>query len=879
MSTLLTVVIFGSLLWEILVHLSLAMGQPSAGFINIDCGSHFESNVDPYTNVTYFSDSKLMEFGEIKSPDSSYIEDRLKYLWKVRTFPKGNRTCYKLQPVTPGSKYLIRPNFLYGNFDGLNSFPQFDLYLDNTFAQTVNASVSEWQVYEFIVKATRSCLTLCLCRTNERDPFISAIELRPMPDAIYPVVNATLALNMLSRQNFGRRDRNWYRFPDDTLDRIWWSPVSNGLGSINTTESISPTDDQYVPPSFVMQTADINLDAKRGIQWSSTTIAQDADLFMCIHFAELKKLEPNETREFDITVDSKPWHGAFSPTYLTATTLCSTSIYRSQNNLVEFNPTERSTLSPIVNAMELYAVLQLSGSATDDADASSLVDIRDEYRINKTWTGDPCLPLNYTWEGLVCSNNTFSPRVISLDLSNSGLSGQIPSSLANFAALVNLNLSGNNLTGNIPVFLANLPQLEILDLSDNDLGGCMPDELKKKLESGSLKFRSSGNEKLLSSGVCTPHRKQSWKRLTIGTTVSAALLFLLLASSIIFVKTKKRNPPGEKAYSGSSKGSVDKNTGCQVFTYSEVVAITINFKQKIGQGGFGSVYLGHLQGQDVAVKMISHKSKQGSKEFYTEVALLSRVHHRNLVHFIGYCDEDENMILLYEFLSSGNLGQALSEVDLDWNRRLQIALDAAQGLDYLHAGCKPAIIHRDVKSTNILLNDKFEAKIADFGLSKSGMPDGFSHVSTVVAGTPGYLDPEYSTSCWLNEKSDVYSFGVVLLELFSGKLHVIDEASNKRIHIVEWVQQNVLRRNHANVADPRLCGRYDVGSLWRVVDLALLCTRDKGINRPNMSYVVTELKEVIMLCGPTQVQHELEECNYSQSSGSAPMVLPFPTSL
>ncbi|XP_031483919.1 probable LRR receptor-like serine/threonine-protein kinase PAM74 [Nymphaea colorata] len=819
----------------------ITLPTKSAGFISIDCGSKEESYVYSGNGLTYTSDSNLMKSGEVKAVPSSYVVDGYeKYLWHLRTFPKGKRNCYTLQPVNPGSKYLVRATFLYGNFDGLNSFPQFDLYLESTFVQTVNSSVSTSWSYEFIVQARRSYLTLCLCKTTERDPFISVIELRPMPDAIYPVVNATLALNMQSRKNYGTRDSTVRsvlmsisfshmrmsaselygfasRYPDDALDRFWFSSKTPTLDSLSTTLSVSSTSSEYAPPSVVMETAAVSSNASSGMI-SSSNIQQDDYLFMCIHFAELKKLEPNETREFNITLDSKLLRNDYRPLYQAATTVCSDGIYTSQNNVVEYTPTERSTLSPILNAKEVYSVVQLSDSATNDGDeckngrtasgfkffalahstsvilpalcaGSSLVDIRDRYQITKAWTGDPCLPLNYTWEGLVCSNDTLSPRVISLDLSNSGLSGEIPSSLANLSAIVTF-------------------------LQD-------------------FKF-FSGENPLVHSG-----------------------------------------------------GAEDKAIGCQAFTYSEVVKVTNNFKQKIGEGGFGPVYAGRLHGQDVAVKILSHRSKQGSKEFYTEVALLSRVHHRNLVSFIGYCDEAEKMILIYEYLPRGNLHQALSgkkfmdldlpEFDLNWSQRLQIALNAAQGLEYLHSGCKPAIIHRDVKSTNILLNDKFDAKIADFGLSKSGMPDGVSHVSTAVAGTPGYLDPEYSSTCRLNEKSDVYSFGVVLLELISGKLHVMDEPSAQKIHIVEWVKPNLFRGNHANIADPRLCGSYDVDSLWRVVDLALQCTRDKGINRPNMSCVVAELKEAIMLCGARSIQHEPEECNSSYSSNSAPMVPLSPT--
>ncbi|KAF3787085.1 putative LRR receptor-like serine/threonine-protein kinase [Nymphaea thermarum] len=446
----------------------MILSTKSAGFISIDCGSKEASYVDSGTGITYTSDSNLTRSGEMKAVASDYIGTKPKYLWHLRTFPKGNRNCYTLQPLTPGtSKYLLRASFFYGNFDGLNLFPEFDLYLENAFVHTVNASLSDWESYEMIVKLRRSYLTLCLCRRNERDnPFISAIELRPLlGDAIYPVVNATLALKTFTRDNYGLpTGAASYRYPVDAFDRIWNSAGSTGLESINTTLSVSSTGSQYVPPSIVMQTADTNPNPKGRIG-SSSVIPRGTYLFMCIHFAELKKLEANETREFNLTVDSKLWLGDFRPTYRATTTICSQSIYPSQNNVVDYIPTERSTLPPIVNALELYSALHLPGSATDDGDVGALVDIRDKYQITKAWTGDPCLPLNYAWEGLVCSNDTSSLRVLSL------------------------NLSGNNLTGTIPIFLANLPQLRMLDLSNNDLSGTVPDDLLRKRKDGSLMLR------------------------------------------------------------------------------------------------------------------------------------------------------------------------------------------------------------------------------------------------------------------------------------------------------------------------------------------------------------------------------------------------------
>ncbi|WZZ65182.1 hypothetical protein YC2023_076552 [Brassica napus] len=174
--------------------------------------------------------------------------------------------------------------------------------------------------------------------------------------------------------------------------------------------------------------------------------------------------------------------------------------------------------------------------------------------------------------------------------------------------------------------------------------------------------------------------------------------------------------------------------------------MTNNFQRVLGKGGFGTVYHGNLDDAQVAVKMLSHSSAQGYKEFKAEVELLLRVHHRHLVGLVGYCDDGDNLALIYEYMANGDLRENMSGKRggnvLTWENRMQIAVEAAQGLEYLHNGCRPPMVHRDVKTTNILLNDRSGAKLADFGLSRSFSIDGECHVSTVVAGTPGYLDPE-----------------------------------------------------------------------------------------------------------------------------------------
>ncbi|CAN6462022.1 unnamed protein product [Victoria cruziana] len=345
-----------------------------------------------------------------------------------------------------------------------------------------------------------------------------------------------------------------------------------------------------MPPLEVMQIA---MESTGGLAWSPSAFPQDSYFFMCIHFAELKKLQTNQTKEFYITLDGLPFYGPMRPSYLKATNVCSSDIYRTDgNHHVVLNPTKASTLSPILNAIELYTVPHLSNSATVDKDVSALLETREKYQITKPWTGDPCLPLNYSWEGLVC-NDTSSLRVISLDLSNSGLSGDIPTSLANLTAIVSINLARNNLTGTIPYFLANLTQLRDLDLSGNSLTGSIPDFFVNLMQ---LTVLISGNEQLCSSGACDEIRRKNSKGFIVGLSVSAAsvVFFLLLASSIIFVKIKN----------GEAAQTVEKNIGPQAFTFSEVDRMTNNFRQKVGEGGYGPVFYGHLSGQDVAVKIL-----------------------------------------------------------------------------------------------------------------------------------------------------------------------------------------------------------------------------------------------------------------------------------
>ncbi|KAL5755844.1 hypothetical protein ACOSQ2_020590 [Xanthoceras sorbifolium] len=285
------------------------------------------------------------------------------------------------------------------------------------------------------------------------------------------------------------------------------------------------------------------------------------------------------------------------------------------------------------------------------------------------------------------------------------------------------------------------------------------------------------------------------------------------------------------------------------FLYSDLVRMTNNFARIIGKGGFGTVYYGCLDDTQVAVKMLSPSSVQGYKQFQAEVELLMRVHHKNLTVLVGYCDDDTNMGLIYEFMANGDLethllDNSMSNI-LSWEGRLRIATEAAQGLEYLHSGCKPPIVHRDVKSTNILLNENFQAKLADFGLSRMFPIEGGTHVSTTIAGTPGYLDPEYYISDRLTKKSDVYSFGVVLLEIISSRSVI--EKSTERTHISLWVGSMLAKQDIKNIVDRRLHGDFDINSVRKAVTIALACVSPISTNRPTMTQVVMELNECLAI--------------------------------
>ncbi|GLU22324.1 hypothetical protein SLE2022_384110 [Rubroshorea leprosula] len=602
---------------------------------------------------------------------------------------------------------------------------------------------------------------------------------------------------------------------------------------------------RYGIPSAILRTAAQPLNVWDSLNASYNIISPDyssRDLYVYFHFAEIVKTTKDQQREICITLNGVEL-GSITLDYLKPQSIGPQNFSIKGSVNFSIKATTKSTLPPLLNAYEIYMDVNFSASPTNPVDVDALMGIKQLYKISKDdWQGDPCVPPKYAWSGLYCSSGD-SPRIISLNLRSSNLQGMISSSFFNLTAIETLDLSNNELIGPVPEFLAQLPNLKFLYLSGNKLKGQIPLALKEKSNNGTLQLSLDDNPDLCLTDACENSNKRMVLPI-VASTVSAVALLIFLSVLLIICKIKRRQKGAKFKKKQSTKS---KN---RTFTYFEIANITSNFTTVIGEGGFGKVYLGTLNdGSHVAVKVLSSSSKQGYKEFQAEAQLLMIVHHKNLVSLVGYCDKDDNKALVYEYMANGNLRQHLSNGNaniLSWIERLQIAIDAAQGLEYLHNGCKPPIVHRDLKTSNILLNENMEAKIADFGLSRAFSTESASHISTCPAGTLGYLDPEFHSLGVVNKKSDVYSFGIILLELVSGR-PAITRGEGYNISIIEWINPLIERVDIWSIIDPRLQCELNINAAWKAVEIAMSCVLPIGIQRLDMSQVLAELKECLNL--------------------------------
>ncbi|XP_058205017.1 probable serine/threonine-protein kinase PBL19 [Rhododendron vialii] len=330
----------------------------------------------------------------------------------------------------------------------------------------------------------------------------------------------------------------------------------------------------------------------------------------------------------------------------------------------------------------------------------------------------------------------------------------------------------------------------------------------------------------------------------------------------------------------------EKSQNLRVFSFSELKQATNGFSRllKIGEGGFGSVYKGSINPADgqgdstvVAVKMLNRNSFQGHKQWVAEVHFLGVVEHPNLVKLIGYCAIDGERgiqrLLVYEFMPNKSLEDHLFNKAfpaLSWERRVQIALGAAQGLTYLHEEIEVQVIYRDFKASNVLLDEDFKPKLSDFGLAREGPTAGHSHVSTAVVGTYGYAAPDYIETGHLTTKSDVWSFGVVLYEILTGRRSFERNLPKTEQKLLEWVKQYPAdSKRFSMIMDPRLENQYSLVGARRIAKLADRCLVKSAKDRPMMSQVVESLKQIIRVSGEESPSSDKSlECNEHDSVNS-----------
>lgn len=517
---------------------------------------------------------------------------------------------------------------------------------------------------------------------------------------------------------------------------------------------------------------------------------------------------------------------------------------------------------------------------------------------------DPC----NNWKGITCNGE----NITVINFPNLGLAGTISSNFSLITSLRTLRLDSNHLTGTIPKELTQLPDLQEIDLTNNQLYGKIP------VFKSNVIVKTEGNPDIGKDHISpntppgpnpTPGPpsdgagKKSRTAVVVGAVIGSVgglvvlgfVAFCLLKRKHkhssgrvqspntlvihprhsgdqdavkVTVASSRVNGGGNESYnSPTSSGPNDIHVveaGNMVISIQVLRNVTNNFSEDniLGKGGFGTVYKGELHdGTKIAVKRMESGvvAGKGLNEFKSEIAVLTKVRHRHLVGLLGYCLDGNERLLVYEYMPQGTLSQHLFNwkedglKPLEWTRRLTIALDVARGVEYLHGLANQTFIHRDLKPSNILLGDDMRAKVSDFGLVRLA-PEGKASIETRLAGTFGYLAPEYAATGRMTLKVDVYSFGVILMELITGRKAIDESQPEESLHLVTWFRRMLINKDALRKAiDPTIdISEETLSSVSTVAELAGHCTARESYQRPDMGHAVNVLSSLVEHWKPSE---------------------------
>nr|KYP76009.1 putative receptor protein kinase TMK1 [Cajanus cajan] len=489
-------------------------------------------------------------------------------------------------------------------------------------------------------------------------------------------------------------------------------------------------------------------------------------------------------------------------------------------------------------------------------------------RFAEDWKGnDPCAD----WIGVTCNGGG---DITVVNFQKMGLEGSIAPEFALLKSLQRLVLADNNLTGSIPEELASLPGLVELNVTNNRLYGKIP-SFKSNVVVTTNGNKDIGKDKpspgptsshLGPLNLTTPNtmEENGGRRSSHVGVIVFAVIGAVAGSSLSVADIS-----GIGMQSRSEAGDIQMGeAGNMVISIQVLRNVTDNFSEKniLGQGGFGTVYKGELHdGTKIAVKRMECGaiSGKGTTEFKSEIAVLTKVRHRHLVSLLGYCLDGNEKLLVYEYMPQGTLSKHLFNwmeeglKPLEWNRRLTIALDVARAVEYLHSLAHQSFIHRDLKPSNILLGDDMRAKVSDFGLVRLA-PEGKASIETRIAGTFGYLAPEYAVTGRVTTKVDVFSFGVILMELITGRRALDDSQPEDSMHLVTWFRRMYVNKDsfHKAIDHTIELNEETLASIHTVAELAGHCCAREPYQRPDAGHAVNVLSSLVELWKPSDQSSE-----------------------